>query len=110
MDHLVDLSVQGVGVASQFAPQPCEVDLETGQYLAQLVVDLASDPGAFLFTDRLQVCGQAPQAFARVKELQLGLAARRDVANDASVAPQITTLGTNRRDDGVGPEAAVVPA
>ena len=42
-----------------------DVELEAGERLAQLVVDLARDVDAFLLAHRLQVCRERPQVLLR---------------------------------------------
>src|SRR5262252_3028634 len=58
-----------------------EVDLDSSQYLAQLIVDLARDSGAFLFARGLQPGGEGAKLTPIFLEGFLGAAAFGDVGD-----------------------------
>jgi len=87
--------------------KPREVQLQTGQRLAQFVMYFAGDAAPFLFANRLQVSGQGAQLFAGITQSLLGPLAFRQVEHESYTL--ISAFLEGRHADQHGNAAAVFP-
>ena len=113
--HFAGLQPQGtqrgqLAEVGEFLFQPGDVHFQTGERLAQFVMHLSGDAGAFLLAHRLQIRRQGAQLFARVLELLFGLLQAGDVARDLGEAEQPALLVPQGGDNNVRLETGTVLA
>ena len=90
--------------------QPGKVHFQTGQRLAQFVMHLSGDAGAFLFAHRLQIRREQAQLFARIRQLFFRLLQPRDVARDLREADQAALIIPQGGVDDIGLKTGTVLA
>src|SRR6185437_6658347 len=73
------------GALGRLRSDPCQVELQGGEGLAQLIVNLAGDPGPLLLANRLEPGSEGPQLGAGLFELLGRLGAVGDVALNAEM-------------------------
>ena len=102
--HAVELARQLGGRCGDTLLEPEHVDLQGGERLPQLVVDLAGDAGALRLAGRLEPRGQPAQLRAVTVQLGLGALALRDVLDHADEPLRRAVFRGERRYGDVGPD------